>query len=91
MEKKVIIQSKDPLRNYDALQDKHASFYFNGYGVKKHLRKLKKVYVHPYRPSRWNHRIEHSSSTLPCWHKNSAKLTKKPKQINARFSHTNKP
>jgi len=43
MEKKKLSPVKDPLRNYDALQDKHASFYFNGYGVKKHLRKLKRV------------------------------------------------
>jgi hypothetical protein len=35
--------AKPPLQKYDALEDKFASFYFNGYGVKKHLRKLRKV------------------------------------------------
>jgi hypothetical protein len=34
---------RDPNLAYDALADKHASFYFSGYGVKKHLKKLRKV------------------------------------------------
>jgi hypothetical protein len=37
------ITPKSPLQNYDALHDKFAAFYFNGYGVKKHLKKLRKV------------------------------------------------
>lgn len=45
LEKKYALDSKIGNSHYDALQDKHASFYFNGYGVKKHLKKLKKVYV----------------------------------------------
>jgi hypothetical protein len=43
IEKKLALCNKNSFINYDALQDKHASFYFNGYGVKKHLKKLKKV------------------------------------------------
>ena len=43
IEKKIALSNKNSFINYDALQDKHASFYFNGYGVKKHLKKLKKV------------------------------------------------
>lgn len=35
--------NKSSLVHYDALADKHASFYFNAHGVKKHLKKLKKV------------------------------------------------
>lgn len=34
---------REPNPTYDALTDKHASFYFSGYGVKKHLKKLRKV------------------------------------------------
>jgi len=45
LEKKYAVDSKIGNSHYDALQDKHASFYFNGYGVKKHLKKLKKVCV----------------------------------------------
>ncbi len=43
LEKNYAFSVKSPLANYDALQDEHASFYFNGYGVKRHLKKLKKV------------------------------------------------
>lgn len=39
------LPSKSPIEKYDALQDKFASFYFSGYGVKKHLKKLKKVCI----------------------------------------------
>jgi len=35
--------TRSPIKKYDALEDKFASFYFNGYGVKKHLKKLRKV------------------------------------------------
>ena len=38
-----ILSKKNVSKNYDALQDRHASFYFNGYGVKRHLKKLKKA------------------------------------------------
>jgi len=34
---------KATLSSYDALQDRFASCYFNSQGVKKHLKKLKRV------------------------------------------------
>lgn len=54
MDKNITISTKSPLYSYDALQDKHASFYFNGYGVRKHLKKLKKVKLVLSRLSKWN-------------------------------------
>ena len=37
------LNNKQDVFSYDALQDKFASYYFSGYGVKKHLKKLRKV------------------------------------------------
>ena len=42
---KTTVPSKTLRKDYDALQDRHASFYFNGHGVKRHLKKLKKVSI----------------------------------------------
>jgi rhamnogalacturonyl hydrolase YesR len=89
MEKKDAIQTKDLLRNYDALQDKHASFYFNGYGVKKHLRKLKKVYSHLLRPSKWSRPVGTTSNTLPSWLRRLARLMKRPRMLNITYNLTN--
>lgn len=55
MEKSFALSGKPPFQGYDALEDKHASFYFNSHAVKKHLRKLKKVELSTSRPSTWNH------------------------------------
>ena len=61
------MSTKNPLINYDALQDKHASFYFNGYGVKKHLKKLKKVTEILFRHSKSNPFKSDTNSTHKCW------------------------
>ena len=43
MDTRELFSRKNVNKDYDALQDRHASFYFNGYGVKRHLKKLKKA------------------------------------------------
>lgn len=89
MEKSFAFSGKSPLLGYDALKDKHASFYFNSHPVKKHLRKLKKVTKSSSRPSIWNLTIQNLKHTLS----NSPKKYNKWVMITyeVKYNLTNKP
>jgi hypothetical protein len=91
LERSFGIPSKSPLEKYDALNDKFASFYFNGYGVKKHLKKLRKVRQSGCRWSNSSLTRRDTGSTQKCSTRNLPSSNLKNRMPNAESSLMNSP